>query len=983
MATYIPGMTDYVPQFQPFQPDYNFLGNMLQNAQSKYDNNYNQLNQTYGTLLNSPMLRQDNLQQRDEFFKMIDQDIKKVSGMDLSLQQNVDSANKVFDSFYQNKEMVKDMVYTKEYQKQLEVGETYRNCLDCDRKYWEEGVNALHYKADEFKKANRQDTLNMNPGRYVPAVNLQEKVTDYAKKLLGTDGAFGLSTVTQSTDGKWQVTLKNGQLLSTPLQQLLLNQYGKDQDVIDMYDTQSYVNRKSFVAAHLNEFGGDEDKAENAYFNIVIPQYIEKAKTQYTDAKNLYIETNAYKNKLEEKLKTYGTEGNDELEAAIFAANLDVASSQQSLSYHENSVKALDVLHNDSDINTKRNTVDKMLGRDFMTKAISDSAINVAALTGQMSKTIDPYAKSAFDFSNDMYKLERQYDLMDRNDQNKTMRDLDKQKALADYLKQGSIVENKGTFKIGTPGTSTPESLTAEREAQDNINKNARTAVDAAEHLCIGYANTLLAVLDNKNSKKDESDLARATLLNIYGAYSDGKAGYDNVSNSFKNKDGEDLSDPSELITDKTWNDVYQKTQVQLKKNSIASDIHKRYAEGEGAQYQEQFDDHAEVFKIYQNKFRNNNDAVKKYGNTLLEDKEDWNRYFKKDNSLKNLNEYTKDYVKQYEGTAGTSDLRAAAREAYNKANENYNKFYNSGVMINGQPLVKGLTHSSAMGAGVGGHSAGGSTIYSFNTASPASEGTQGLLSFYNDAQKSDAIFAIGLHQNMEQALAGEGDADLAKEVYSTLINDIALGGKTAINGDVEYLDLALSDKNKVAINIKPSKQWLDKYKGTKEDPSKYENPRLLTEGITVYVDKNSASNTFTQNYSLNAKDIIHQNQDMLITHPLGGEVTILKPDAQGVTRVQGTLNVALSNGTIETMDFPVQDWGNAKGSLIYNRINAAVQEQGEFNKQVLKNKPQSKPLIKEVAELPSVKKVISSSGQSSTSQLLTQKFIESFQNIK
>ena len=98
MASYIPGLTDYIPQAQPFTPDYNFLGNVLQTKQSRYDSAHKQLNKMYGTLLYSPMLKEENIQQRDQFFKMIDQDIKKMAGLDLSLQQNVDAASNVFTS---------------------------------------------------------------------------------------------------------------------------------------------------------------------------------------------------------------------------------------------------------------------------------------------------------------------------------------------------------------------------------------------------------------------------------------------------------------------------------------------------------------------------------------------------------------------------------------------------------------------------------------------------------------------------------------------------------------------------------------------------------------------------------------------------------------------------------------------------------------------------------------------------------------------
>ena len=92
MATYLPGMTDYIPQIQDFKPDFNFLGNVLQNKQSKYDAAHKQISGLYGSLLNAPLSRTDNIEKREEMFTAIDNDIKKLSGLDLSLQQNIDFA---------------------------------------------------------------------------------------------------------------------------------------------------------------------------------------------------------------------------------------------------------------------------------------------------------------------------------------------------------------------------------------------------------------------------------------------------------------------------------------------------------------------------------------------------------------------------------------------------------------------------------------------------------------------------------------------------------------------------------------------------------------------------------------------------------------------------------------------------------------------------------------------------------------------------
>ena len=112
MSTYIQGVTDYIPQIQPFQVDLNFYGNVMQNKQSQYDAAKKKVGDLYGSLLNSPMSRDSNIKRREQFFKVINEDIQKISGLDLSLQQNQDAAMNVFSSFYDDKYMVNDMIKT-------------------------------------------------------------------------------------------------------------------------------------------------------------------------------------------------------------------------------------------------------------------------------------------------------------------------------------------------------------------------------------------------------------------------------------------------------------------------------------------------------------------------------------------------------------------------------------------------------------------------------------------------------------------------------------------------------------------------------------------------------------------------------------------------------------------------------------------------------------------------------------------------------
>ena len=86
--------------------------------QGTYDAAKKQLSSMYGSLLNAPLSREDNIETRDKFFKAVDQDIKKMAGMDLSLAQNSEAAMDVFNQLTDNKNVAHDMVFTKQYQQQ-------------------------------------------------------------------------------------------------------------------------------------------------------------------------------------------------------------------------------------------------------------------------------------------------------------------------------------------------------------------------------------------------------------------------------------------------------------------------------------------------------------------------------------------------------------------------------------------------------------------------------------------------------------------------------------------------------------------------------------------------------------------------------------------------------------------------------------------------------------------------------------------------
>lgn len=153
MATYLSGSPTFLPTVQPYQPNLQLYAGALQMKQTQYDTNRKKISDLYGSLLNSPMTRDSNIAARDEFFKSIDYEIKKLSSVDLSLQENVDQAANLFTSLYDNKNIVKDMMWTKNYQNEMDRADGFKNCVDpekCGGQYWEGGVQALQFRREEF-----------------------------------------------------------------------------------------------------------------------------------------------------------------------------------------------------------------------------------------------------------------------------------------------------------------------------------------------------------------------------------------------------------------------------------------------------------------------------------------------------------------------------------------------------------------------------------------------------------------------------------------------------------------------------------------------------------------------------------------------------------------------------------------------------------------------------------------------------------------
>lgn len=398
MATYIQSVTDYIPQLQPFQPDYNFYSNVLQTKQTQYDTNWKALNKMYGQYYNADLTRDPNIAKKDNYLKQIEFNLQRVSQLDLSLEQNVDQATQIFKPFYEDKNLMKDMAWTKNYMSNVGFGESLKNAYDQKQRsqYWSDGIAAMNFKRDEFKEASDADALSFENATYTPYVNAVEKAQEIAK-----DAGLSIESVDFSKDGKWIVKTKNGEQLIEPLQKLFEARLGNDPGIQEVYKTQAYVNRKNYAYSNAAQFKGDKNMAELKYlensFNVLKAQ----SAVRYLGLKERSVSYDAKIKDLENQVEKGTASPEVKLMLSQYKMNKDI--NDQVLVRAENEQKELSSSQSTAttstgfvnpfgDIKSLRYKVDNGMASTLMQKDLDEAANIFAFKDSKVDIDANPYA---------------------------------------------------------------------------------------------------------------------------------------------------------------------------------------------------------------------------------------------------------------------------------------------------------------------------------------------------------------------------------------------------------------------------------------------------------------------------------------------------------------------------------------------------------------------------------------------------------------
>ena len=408
------GVSSFIPAYQPYQVDFNFVNQVLGYKQNQYDQNWKQLNKLYGQLYYADVTHDMSEQKKTALVKDIDFNLKRVSGLDLSLEQNVTQATQVFKPFYEDKNLMYDMAWTKNTSGQKMRGENFKNSSkkEDQAQYWPEGIRAIDYKIDEFKESSYDQIRNVGQASYTPYRNVNKEAQLFAKEM-----GVEIQTPSFSPDGRYRIITTNGKPLEEPLARLFESTFGNDPGIIDVYRTQAYVNRKDTAYTNAAQFNGDKNAAEMEYLksNYNILKIDNQARV-----KNLKSQSNVYDNRIKILQKKYDETKNPQYKDAIesFQLNKDIVDnlvkqSESSFSPDETSKTASTssgFINPFGDVASLRAKVDGGMAAKLLNKDINESASIYAATHSKIDMKADEYKVMEVNHAYDLSRMKKQHE---------------------------------------------------------------------------------------------------------------------------------------------------------------------------------------------------------------------------------------------------------------------------------------------------------------------------------------------------------------------------------------------------------------------------------------------------------------------------------------------------------------------------------------------------------------------------------------------
>lgn len=398
MATYIQGLTDYIPKAEPYKPNFDFLNTVLATRQARYDSSLNQLSGAYGSIVYADLTRDDNREARDNFLKNSEKAIQQITSLDLSDPANVQLAQQVFQPFVDDKKMQYDIMFTKGVKQGQQQAEIFKNSLDPETssKYSDVGVRGLQYRQIEFKNASQDKAYRMAMPKYVPYVNIMDK----ARELIGDDFK---DIKIEKTIGGYDVTTTGGEAAKPVIAQYLSMALGDDPSVKAYYNELAYVNSMSAITQLAeSKFNGDIDQAATEYYVTNADAFLKNDRNRLEDIEEGYSQYQAKTDVYESRLNRGGKlTPKEQQEYQMVVAKRD--GYEKAKTNLSDRISQIVTAINDEDIDLLSRAIRSSEASSYISNDIGKAAEPLAYRNYQVEKKANEFAKidyeKAVDFS--------------------------------------------------------------------------------------------------------------------------------------------------------------------------------------------------------------------------------------------------------------------------------------------------------------------------------------------------------------------------------------------------------------------------------------------------------------------------------------------------------------------------------------------------------------------------------------------------------
>jgi hypothetical protein len=414
MATYVPGAETYLPDIKPFTPDYKFLSAVLDTRQDRYNTNWKATNDLYNKVVYADLSRKDTKEQRDQYTNQLAPSLEKISGMDLSLAQNVDAAKSVFAPFFEDDLIVSDIMHTTNYRKEMDYANRLMGNADeaLRNNYSADGVKGLQYHMDDFINASPDKAIKMGLPKFVENANIMEM----SQKILGEMKPplkmkvdhYGVNP-DGSVNTDWIITEQNGNLVTGPALQYIQKALLDDPRIQRHYQNQAFVRGRDFAAEGMaSGMFATKEEGQAAWAKETIAR-IEK-QNEYYLKKDIKALANA------EDVNVRWS--NYQADNGVVPGSDDDKAMQGEMSSYEATKAALDAKFKVQEISKSpvkdfEGTLNKaynLLMHNNISKEMQAAAQAYGARDMEYTMKVNEYAKQQKQFQFDMAKIEAQGD---------------------------------------------------------------------------------------------------------------------------------------------------------------------------------------------------------------------------------------------------------------------------------------------------------------------------------------------------------------------------------------------------------------------------------------------------------------------------------------------------------------------------------------------------------------------------------------------